>query len=138
MNNRALINLLSVIVLSSGWLISSNLHAANQTNSGYTIEDLRLGATTDLVDVCAVESTHTDFTTALAFCYGFVEGATHYHRAISGLDDLDNILCIPPDVTRTQAVAVFIEYSRANPQYGTEAPIDGMFRALVDKWPCAE
>jgi hypothetical protein len=34
-------------------------------------------------------------------------------------------------------VAVFIRYIEANPQYGSEPPVDGIFRALVDKWPCA-
>ena len=48
------------------------------------------------------------------------------------------IVCTPDTVTRTQAVAVFIQYIQANPQYVSEPPIDAIFRALIDKWPCPE
>ena len=39
------------------------------------------------------------------------------------------LLCEPDDVTRAQAVSVVVEYLTANPQYGSEAAIDGAFRA---------
>ena len=67
-----------------------------------------------------------------------MEGATHYDIAITNLDVTKDIVCIPANVTRTEAVTSFIEYMKANPQYGAEPPIDGMFRALVAEWPCAK
>ena len=138
MNYRVWINVLGIVILSSGWLVSSNLHAAVGSSEGYSIEDLRLHTTSDLVDVCTIETGHADYTAALAFCYGFMDGVAHYDNAIASLDVIDDIVCIPANVTRTEAVATFIEYIKANPQYGAEPPIDGLFRALVAEWPCAE
>jgi hypothetical protein len=46
------------------------------------------------------------------------------------------IVCDPPGTTRTETVEVFVSYVRTNPQYGSETPIDAIFRALVAKWPC--
>lgn len=137
MNYRVWIKVLGIFVLSSGWLVSSNLHAAG-SSEGYSIEDLRLHTTADLVDVCTIETGHADYTAAVAFCYGFMDGVAHYDNAIANLDVIDDIVCIPTTVTRTEAVASFIEYIKANPQYGAEPPIDGLFRALVAEWPCAE
>ena len=58
--------------------------------------------------------------------------------AISTSQWHESIVCTPDDVTRTQAVAVFVQYQGANPQYAAEPAIDGIFRALIAKWPCAE
>jgi hypothetical protein len=138
MNYRVWIKVLGIVVLSSGWLVSPGLHAATGSSEGYSIEDFTLSTTADLVDVCTIETGHADYTAALAFCYGFMEGVTHYDIAITNLDVIEDIVCIPANVTRTQGVATFIEYMNANPQYGAEPPIDGMFRALVAKWPCED
>jgi len=138
MNYRVWIKVLGIVVLSSGLLVSSNLHAATSTSDGYSIEDFKLRTTADLVDVCTLEMGHADYTAALAFCYGFMEGVTHYDNAITKLEEVEDLVCVPDNVTRTQSVAMFIEYTKANPQYGAEPPIDGLFRALVAKWPCAQ
>lgn len=138
MNYRVWTKILGVVVICSGWLISSGLHAANGSSEGYSIEDLRMNTTADLVDVCTIEAVHADYTAALAFCYGFMDGVAHYDNAIANLDVIEDIVCIPANVTRKQAVAVFIAYIEANPQYGAEPPIDGLVRALVAEWACAE
>ena len=123
-------------VLTAGWLVSGQLQAETESSDGYTIEDFNLYTATDLADVCTVEHSHPDYEAARAFCYGFFEGATHYHDTISISPAYQRIVCNPAEITRKQAVEVFITYVRANPQYGSEAPIDAIFRALVDKWPC--
>lgn len=130
--------IIGITVLSTGWLASGNLHADTRTSEGYSLEDFRLRTAADLVDVCTLETGHSDHAIALAFCYGFFEGGTHYDDAISGSEWYEDIVCNPPEVTRTQAVNVFVQYLEANPQYGSEPPIDAIFRALVAKWPCAE
>ena len=138
MNYRVWTKILGIVVICSGWLISSSLHAATGSSEGYSIEDLRMNTTADLVDVCTIEAGHADYTAALAFCYGFVDGVAHYDHAIAKLAVIEDIVCTPANVTRKQAVAVFIEYIAANPQYGAEPPIDGLVRALVAEWPCTE
>lgn len=138
MNYRVWTKILGIVVMCSGWLISSNLHAATGSSEGYSIEDLRMNTTADLVDVCTIEAGHSDYTAALAFCYGFMDGVAHYDIAITNLDGIGDIVCIPENVTRKEAVATFIDYITVNPQYGAEPPIDGLLRALVAEWPCAE
>ncbi len=103
---------------------------------GYDLQDYTLVSAGQLVDVCTIEQDHPDHLTAMAFCYGFFEGGIHYDRAMDASPDQDRIVCEPDGTTRTEAVEVFVTYIRANPQYAAEMPIDAIFRALTDKWPC--
>ena len=135
MRYKGWMGILGVVVLSAGWLVSGSVHA--QASDGYSLDDFKLRTANDLVDVCTIEPGHRDYETAVAFCYGFFEGAAHYDDVVAASSRAE-IVCIPPQVTRTQAVAVFIAHNKANPQYGSEAPIDAIFRALIAKWPCAE
>ena len=130
--------ILGAAVLTAGWLVSGQLRAETVLTDGYTLEDFNLRTAADLVDVCTVEHGHHHYETARAFCYGFFEGATHYHDTISISPSYQRIVCNPQETTRTDAVEIFAAYIQANPQYASEAPIDAIFRALVDKWPCGE
>ncbi|MDH3888336.1 MAG: Rap1a/Tai family immunity protein [Gammaproteobacteria bacterium] len=128
--------ILGVAIVTAGWLVSGQLSAETVLSDGYTLEDFNLHTASDLVDVCTIGQGHADHKTAMGFCYGFFEGGAHYHNTISNSETYHKIVCEPPKTTRTQAVEVFVTYIRANPQYASEAPIDAIFRALVDQWPC--
>jgi hypothetical protein len=106
-------------------------------SDGYMLEDYELDSAADLVDICTLESAHPDHIAARSFCYGYFDGAYHYDLALSSSPDYKDIICAPENTTRTQAVEAFVAYLRANPQYGSEMPIDAIFRALSTKWPCA-
>ena len=123
---------LGSLMLSAAALLAANAHADD-----YSIEDFRLHTADDLVDVCTIDESHSDHPVATAFCYGFFEGAAHYDDAIDDTTAYVDIVCSPDGTTRSEAVTVFIEYIRANPQYGSEGPVDAAFRALSDKWPCS-
>jgi hypothetical protein len=41
-----------------------------------------------------------------------------------------------PGPSRNEAVAMFVEWAKANPQYMNERPVDTEFRFLSVKWPC--
>lgn len=126
--------ILGAAVVTAGWLLSGNLHATD----GYSLEDFTLSTADDLADICAVEIGHEDYEVATAFCYGFIEGAIHYDNAVAGSEWYEDIVCHPTEITRAQTVMVYSAYMKANPQYGSEQPIDAIFRALVAKWPCTE
>ena len=128
------VGILSIALLGTGWLAPATLNAAE----GYTVEKLRLTSAGDLLDVCTVDATHEDHDAAIAFCYGFFEGAIRYHQAIIGADLNRELVCAPSDTTRLQAVDVFVSYLRANPQYATEETIDAIFRSLMARWPCTK
>jgi hypothetical protein len=138
MKNKARMGVLGIILLGAGWLSAGNLYAADTGSDGYSIEDFKLHTAQDLVDVCTLSTGHEHYDAAIAFCYGFFEGATHYDDAIADSEWYSDLVCNPPEVTRQQAVAVFIEYMDANPEYASEPPIDAIFRGLIAKWPCAE
>ena len=130
--------IVAVAVVTASWLVSEPLRAQTTLSDGYTLEDFSLDTAGDLVDICTLEQSHPDHVAAMAFCYGFFEGGTHYDDAISTSPTYRKIVCDPVGTTRTQAVEVFVTYVRANPQYASKAPIDTIFRALVAKWPCEE
>jgi hypothetical protein len=88
--------------------------------------------------VCTLDVSHEHHDMAKAFCYGFFEGATHYDDSLASAKWHSDIVCEPTGVTRQAAVAVFVEYINKQPQYAAEPPIDGIFRALVAKWPCPQ
>jgi hypothetical protein len=130
--------IVGVAVLTAGWLVSGQLRAETKSGDGYTLEDFRLHTAADLVNICTLGQNHPDHETARGFCYGFFEGGAHYHDTISTSPSYQEIVCDPPETTRTEAVEVFITYVRANPRYASDTPINTIFRALVAKWPCEE
>jgi hypothetical protein len=136
MKYRYWMGILGMVLSTAGGLAPMTLQAATTSSDGYSIEDFRLSSAGDLVDVCTLETGHRDHEVAKAFCYGFFEGAANYDDAISNLEWYNDIVCMPADATRAQAVAVYIDYIKANPQYESETPVDSIFRALVAKWPC--
>jgi len=127
------IGILSVALWGAGWMASGNLYA-----EGYSLEDSKLKTAGDLVDTCTVDPGHEHYDSALAFCYGFFEGAIRYAEAISGPGFDRQLVCAPAGTTRSQAVAVFVGFMKEQPQYLSEAPVDAIYRALIPKWPCPE
>ena len=125
---------LGAMLLCAAWLVTGNVHA----DQGYELEDFGLRSAQDLLEVCTLEPSHPHHEIALAFCYGFFEGAIHYAKALGDSRLYANLVCPPAGTTRSEATAVIVTYLQANPQYGTEAPLDAAFRALIDKWPCQE
>jgi hypothetical protein len=136
MNIKGWTGIVGAAVLTAGWLVSGQLWAQTKLSDGYTLEDFSLRTAADLVDICTLEQSHFDHMAARAFCYGFFEGGTHYDDAMSSSPTHKKIVCDPPGTTRMETVEVFVSYVRTNPQYGSETPIDTIFRALVAKWPC--
>jgi hypothetical protein len=102
----------------------------------YDLDDYQLDSAKDLFDVCTVPPNHPDHALAKAFCVGYFEGGIHLHDALAKADDFPRIACAPDTTTRKELVDVFVAYAKANPQYHSEAPMDAVFRAVVNKWPC--
>ena len=105
-------------------------------SDGYGLDDYELGTAKDLYDVCTVPPGHADHAVAKAFCVGYFEGGIHLHDALAAAQDFPRIACAPDNASRKELVEVFVAYAKANPQYFSEAPMDVVFRAIVNKWPC--
>lgn len=138
MNSRIFIKPLAAALLTIASMISNFAISADELDSTFTVEDFRLNSAQELVDVCQVGLDSEHYEMATAFCYGFFEGAVHYDEVIAKLEWYKDLVCPPADVTRKQGVTVFLDYMKENPQYGSEQPVDAIFRSLVDKWPCTQ
>jgi Rap1a immunity proteins len=103
-----------------------------------TDEDFVLATTRNLVNLCSVSADDPRAKEAIQMCEGYMLGAYHYYLATnSGKNDM-RLVCLPnsPKPSRNEAVAMFVEWAKANPQYMNEAPVESEFRFLSAKWPC--
>jgi Rap1a immunity proteins len=102
-----------------------------------TEEDFEVKTTRNLLNLCAVAADDPRAKEAIQMCQGYLVGAYDFHIAESAGPDGGRVVCIPEKgVTRNQAVAMFVEWLKAHPQYNSEAPVETEFRFLTEKWPC--
>jgi hypothetical protein len=47
-------------------------------------------------------------------------------------------MCPEGPISRFEAVEVFIEWANNHPEFMDEPPVQGVFRAAAEKWPCKE
>ena len=111
--------------------------AAVTARADVTEENFRLRTTTDLVALCGVSRSDPNAAAAIHFCEGFYLGLDHFAEAVGR--PFRNTLYCPPDnlqLTRDQVVAMVVTWHRRNPQYGAEAPLNGIVRWAAATWPC--
>jgi len=92
----------------------------------------------ELAELCSVSADDPSYAAAMGFCLGYIDAALDYHAALTAGEKFNPIACPDNAVTREQVVAVFLEWSRTNSQHvGTGLPVEGVMRALYEKWPCS-
>jgi hypothetical protein len=102
-----------------------------------TEEDFEAETTQHMINLCTVSVDDPLYHQAVNFCHGYVLGAYHYYEAIASGPEGIQLVCFtdaPP--SRNDAVAMFVEWAKARPQYLGERPTDTQFRFLMEKWPC--
>ncbi len=108
-----------------------------QLQAGVTGATLELNTAQDLVDLCSLTDADPNFEGARGFCYGFMSGAGHYHRSANAGKKAKPLYCLPePKPSRSEAAKLFIDWARANPQFMSEPPVDGLMRFAAATWPC--
>ncbi len=117
-------------------LFSSSLLGQSPTGAGYNLNDYQVRTAQDLLNICTVDSYHTDYNEARSFCYGYLEGGRAYHDGLVVLEDYVPIVCPPPNATRQDAAGVFVAFATANPQHMEKPTMQMVVRALAEKWPC--
>jgi len=127
---------LAIAVAVGLGLMAADARAAD--SEMYGLDDYELDSAKDLYDICTVPASNADHAVAKAFCVGYFEGGIHLHDVLAAADDFPAIACAPDTTTRKEVVDVFVAYAKANPQYHDERAMDTVFRAIVNKWPCAE
>lgn len=111
--------------------------ASADSHEGFTHDDFQARSAQDLIDICTLDKGNPDYWEAQAFCFGFFHGGVQFHNALTSGESFDPIACPGPDATVQAAVAVFVDYARANPQHLEEPAMDMIFRAAGTEWPCS-
>ena len=104
-----------------------------------TADDFLVKTTQNLINLCTVSSKDPQHREAIHMCHGYLLGAFHYHEAAVSALGSQRLVCLPekgPVPTRDEAVAMFVEWAKARPQYMQEMPVETEFRFLIEKWPC--
>ena len=105
-------------------------------DEGFDLDDFQVASAQDLLDICTLDQSHPNHWEAKAFCYGYFQGGTDFHHALSSGPNFQPIACPTGDATIRDAVDAFVAYARAHPEILSERPMDAAFRAVSEKWPC--
>jgi hypothetical protein len=111
--------------------------AAGASAASVTKENFVLRTTGDLVALCGVSRDDPNAAAAIHFCHGYYVGLDHFSE-LTGRP-LRSILYCPPDglkLSRDQVIAMVVEYHRRNPQFASEAPVEGVMRWAAATYPC--
>ena len=104
---------------------------------GFGFDDFRVETAQDLLDICTLDRSHPSHWEAAAFCYGYFQGGAHFHQAIASVPQFQPIACPTGEVTVRDAVDAFVTYARAHPDSLAERPMDAVFQAVGETWPCS-
>ena len=106
-------------------------------NAAVTDDDFETETTQNLINLCTVSKSDPRAKEAIHFCHGYLVGAYDFHMAESSDSGQDPWVCFPtPEPSRDKAVAMFVKWARAHPQYMSEKPVETEFRFLMEQWPC--
>ena len=109
---------------------------STQTLAG-TLLDYDVPTMGDLVVLCSASEDDPAFEAARGFCLGYIDAALDYHAALTAGPKYPAIVCQDGSVSREEVVGVVLEWSKTNAEHvKSEAPVHGVMRALVEKWPC--
>ena len=111
--------------------------AAGAAGAQVTKENFTLRTMRDFVALCGVSAADPNAAAAIHFCHGYYVGVDHSAEILGR--PLRNILYCPPEglkLTRDQVIAMVVDYHRKNPQFASEAPIEGIIRWAAAAYPC--
>jgi hypothetical protein len=122
------------------WLAGAALCAAFLPGSGraaVTQDTFMLNSTGDLVELCSDPPSDPMSTAALNFCHGFALGVFRVLDEEAAAERIHRMFCAPnPGPSRTQALADFVAWAKANPEVLGQRPADGLTTYLTKTFPC--
>jgi Rap1a immunity proteins len=132
-NRRGLTPSFRGVVLAIAFSLSMGGFSARAADP----DNFRVRATEDLVKLCSADPADPNYVAAIHFCHGFGSGAYQYYESVT--TPSERFVCLPnPPPTRSEAIAGFVTWARANPQYMAERPADSIFRYLSSRYPCGQ
>ena len=103
-----------------------------------TPDDFKVETTRDLVKLCKAKPGAALYSSARAFCLGYIDGVWDYHQALTAGASFSALACPGPDVTRDKAVEVFLKWATKKlDSVADETAVHGVMRAFSNKWPCS-
>lgn len=127
-------------MLSKHWLAAAILCAFLFPESGgaaVSDSDFQMRTTADLVDLCSASPTDSMGTAALNFCHGFALGVYRVLEEQNAARRTGKLFCISqPTPSRNEAIADFVQWSKANSEVMEGRPADGIAVYLASKYPC--
>jgi hypothetical protein len=115
----------TVIVFLPGWA------------AAVSEKDFEVQTTQQLLNLCTASPGGPLYQQALNFCHGYLVGAYKYYEAAHSGPKAPKLVCLPnPPPSRSNSIEMFIEWTKAHPQYWNEPPVETEFRFLIEKWPC--
>ena len=120
---------LAALILAA-WLASPALAAVNE-------DDFTLKTTANLINLCSAAPGDPRAQEAIHMCHGYLLGAVHFHEAEVAGAPHEKIFCMPEKrPPRNEAVAMFVQWAKAHPEYAQDLPVETEFRFLAENWPC--
>ena len=120
--------------LALGLLAFTGLPAQAVTPDQFIVHDTR-----DIIELCTTPKTDPLYTAAIHFCHGYLVGAYQYQEALYSGPGLKPVVCPPePKPTRNEAIAQYIEWAKAHPEYGNDRAVNTSAKFLAETWPCKE
>ena len=102
-----------------------------------TRDDFLVRSTQELVNLCSARESDPLYQAAIGFCHGYGIGAVHYYQATTGGAGKGGCVCLPdPPPTRAEGIQMFLAWTKQNPQYLSEPPVESIFRFLGSTFPC--
>lgn len=121
-----------IVILLFVTVLSQSVFAAAMTE-----EDFKARTTQNLLNLCAASTSDPLAERAIHFCHGYLLGAYAYHVAESSGPEGKQLVCLPnPEPSRNDAVAMFLKWAKAHPQYLEQSPVETEFMFLIETWPC--
>jgi len=90
----------------------------------YSLDDYQLRTSSDLLDICTLDPSHSHYWEARGFCIGYFAGAIDLHDALAVSNDVPRLACPSGKVTRNEVVETFVTYAKAHPEHLDERPMD--------------
>ena len=109
------------------------LGTAAQAQAARAVE-LHANTAAQLADMCAANPNQERSDAAINYCHGFAQGAVdsilHYEN---------KAFCFPsPTPTRTETLALFVRWVRADSSRAQLPAAAGLYRFLRERYPCGK
>jgi len=99
-------------------------------------EGPKLETTADLIAYCDNDGPVGDVRDGQNFCDGFIMGSGLLYLELVAAGEIKRIACADPTPTLAQARTDLVTWAGKHPEHLQSKPIDGLWRAMAETYPC--